>query len=74
MICGCLVVQRYISEVQVFNCYHMISFRLSGMNRSKICPRMAEVVLACGKKEKQEIEETSPALLHVYQIRFVHII
>ena len=42
------------------------------VNRSKFCPRMAEVGLACSKKEKQEIEQTSPALLDVYQILFVH--
>ena len=40
------------------------------VNRSKFCPRVAEVVFVCGRKEKQEIEHTSPALLHVYQILY----
>ena len=74
MICGCLVVQRYLNAVVlfIFSRYSMKSRYFRPVNRSKFCPRMEKVVLACSKKEKQEIEKTSPALLHVYQTLFVH--
>ena len=64
MICGYLVVYRYLNAVVLLifafrpapnNSAIFKSRYFRCVNGSKIRRQMAEVVLVCGKKEKQEI-------------------
>ena len=67
--CGLVNMKQYLTVLKQRDSEKS---QISPLNRPKISPRPAEVVSACSKTEKEQMELNTLVLLYSHQMLFVH--